>query len=77
MEEKKMKTGVIVRPHEKKEWTIFILMIASIMLTISPVVNLYNVPTLVLGMPVFLFVSLLTLLTAVIVINLAYKWGVK
>lgn len=77
MNEKKIKNWVMVRPRKGKEWCILILMVISIMLTISPAINLWNVPVLVLGMPLMLLVSLLTLVAVLVIINIAYRWGVK
>jgi protein-S-isoprenylcysteine O-methyltransferase Ste14 len=71
--EGKMKAGVFVKPRKGKEWLILVLMIITILPTFSPLLDLWNVPTLILGMPVFLFVSIITLLDVLAVILLAMK----
>ena len=74
--EKKMKPWVIVRPRKAKEWVIFAMMILSLLSMISPVVNLFNIPCMLLGMPVLFIVSIISLIVTVIVINIAYRWEV-
>lgn len=76
MSEKKMKPWVTVRPRTGKGWTIFILMIASILITISPCIKFWNVPVLFLGLPMMLWCALFALTATLVLINLAYKWGV-
>lgn len=53
--EKKMKPWVIVRPRKAKEWVVFAMMILSLLSMISPVVNLFNIPCMLLGMPVLFY----------------------
>lgn len=76
MKEKKMKNWVIVRPRKKKEWIICILMLATIVFTVSPVINLLNTGGMLLGMPSIMTISLIALVIVLIVVNLAYKWEV-
>lgn len=76
MKEKKMKNWVIVRPRKKKEWIICILMLATIVFTVSPVINLLNTGGILLGMPSIMTISLIALVIVLIVVNLAYKWEV-
>lgn len=73
---KKMKKGVLVRPRKPKEWVIFILMMLTVLFTISPFINLVNVPTLVLGIPSLMWVALGAIVITIIVVLLAYKWEV-
>lgn len=74
--QKKMKCGVMVRPRKAKEWIIGILMILTVLFTVSPFINLVNVPTLVLGLPALMWVALLAIVITIIVVVLAYKWEV-
>lgn len=71
-----MKNWVIVRPRKKKEWIICILMLATIVFTVSPVINLLNTGGILLGMPSIMTISLIALVIVLIVVNLAYKWEV-
>lgn len=73
---KKMKCGVIVRPRKPKEWIIFGLMILTVLFTISPFINLVNVPTLVLGLPALMWVAIGAIIITIIVVVLAYRWEV-
>lgn len=73
---KKMKSGVMVRPRKPKEWVIFILMILTVLFTISPFINLVNVPTLILGLPSLMWVALGAIVITIIVVLLAYRWEV-
>ena len=77
MKEKKMKATVMVRPRKAKEWIILAVMVATIIPCISPMVNLFNKGTLVLGMPPLFLLSIVTLIAVIVVINIAYKLGVK
>lgn len=74
--QKKMKSGVMVRPRKPKEWIIFVLMILTVLFTISPFINLVNVPTLVLGLPSLMWVALGAIVITIIVVVLAYRWEV-
>lgn len=74
--QKKMKCGVMVRPRKAKEWIIGILMILTVLFTVSPFINLVNIPTLVLGLPALMWVALLAIVITIIVVVLAYKWEV-
>lgn len=74
--QKKMKSGVMVRPRKPKEWVIFVLMILTVLFTISPFINLVNVPTLVLGLPSLMWVALGAIVITIIVVVLAYRWEV-
>ncbi len=74
---KKMKSGVMVRPRKPKEWLILVLMVATIIPCVSPVVNLFNKNTLVLGMPPLFLLSIIALIAVIVVVNIAYKMGVK
>lgn len=74
--EKKMKPWVVVRPRKAKEWIIFAAMVLSILAMISPMVNVFNVPRTLFGMPVLFTVSIISLIVTVIVINVAYRWKV-
>lgn len=74
--QKKMKSGVIVRPRKPKEWVIFVLMILTVLFTVSPFINLVNVPTLILGMPALMCVALCAIVITIIVVVLAYRWEV-
>lgn len=77
MEKKKrMKSGVLVRPRKPKEWIICILMLLTVLFTISPFINLVNVPTLILGLPSLMWVALIAIVITIIVVVLAYKWEV-
>ncbi|MFQ7102142.1 MAG: hypothetical protein ACLRQA_03790 [Anaerovoracaceae bacterium] len=76
MKEKKMKSWVMVRPRKPKEWIIFALMVASLLFTISPVVNIFNKPILFLGLPLMLWMAIGALLVVIIVLTVAYRWGV-
>lgn len=73
---KKMKSGVMVRPRKPKEWVIFILMILTVLFTVSPFINLVNVPTLILGLPSLMWVALGAIVITIIVVLLAYRWEV-
>lgn len=75
MKEKKMKSWVMVRPRKPKEWIIFALMVASLLFTISPVVNIFNKPILFLGLPLMLWMAIGALLVVIIVLTIAYRWG--
>ena len=59
-----------------KEWIIFALMVASLLFTISPVVNIFNKPILFLGLPLMLWMAIGALLVVIIVLTVAYRWGV-
>jgi len=74
--QKKMKKGVVVRPRKAKEWVIGILMIFTVLFTVSPFINLVNVPVLVLGLPTLMWVALVAIVITIIVIVLAYRWEV-
>ena len=74
--QKKMKSGGIVRPRKPKEWVIFVLMILTVLFTVSPFINLVNVPTLILGMPALMCVALCAIVITIIVVVLAYRWEV-
>lgn len=74
--QKKMKKGVVVRPRKAKEWVIGILMIFTVLFTVSPFINLVNVPALVLGLPTLMWVALVAIVITIIVIVLAYRWEV-
>ena len=75
--EKKLKPWVIVRPRNAKEWVIFTAMLLSLLGMISPIVNVFNVPRMLFGMPVLFTVSIISLIVTVIVINVAYRWKVR
>ena len=62
--------------EKKKEWIICILMLATIVFTVSPVINLLNTGGILLGMPSIMTISLIALVIVLIVVNLAYKWEV-
>jgi uncharacterized membrane-anchored protein len=55
---------------------IFALMIATILPTISPLVNFFNKPVLILGLPLLLWLAIGALVAVIIVLNIAYRWGV-
>ena len=74
--ELKMKATVMARPRKPKEVIIFILMILVILSVIVPFVNVLNVPTLILGMPVLMFWSIMILPIVTLILILAYKWEV-
>lgn len=76
MKEKKMKSRVMVRPRKPKEWIIFALMVVSLMFTISPAINIFNKPVLFLGLPLMLWMAIGALLVVIIVLTIAYRWGV-
>lgn len=75
-QKKKMKNWVMVRPRKPKEWIIFVLMILTVLFTISPFVNLVNVPTLIFGLPSLMVLALAAIVITIIVVVLAYKWEV-
>ena len=72
--ELKMKATVMARPRKPKEVIIFILMILVILSVIVPFVNVLNVPTLILGMPVLMFWSIMIIPIVTLILILAYKW---
>ena len=74
--QKKMKKGVMVRPRRAKEWIIGILMILTVLFTVSPFINLINVPVLVLGLPALMWVALGAIVITIVVVVLAYRWEV-
>lgn len=74
--ELKMKASVMARPRTAKEIIIFILMILTILSVIVPFVNVLNVPTLIFGMPVLMFWSVMIIPITTIILILAYKWEV-
>ena len=74
--ELKMKATVMARPRKPKEVIIFILMILVILSVIVPFVNVLNVPTLILGMPVLMFWSIMIIPIVTLILILAYKWEV-
>lgn len=74
--QKKMKSGVMVRPRKAKEWIIAALMLLTVLFTVSPFINLVNVPTLVLGLPALMWVALGAIVITIIVVVLAYRWEV-
>ena len=74
--QKKMKSGVFVRPRKAKELIIGILMILTVLITVSPFINLVNIPTLVLGLPALMWVALCAIVITIIVVVLAYRWEV-
>ena len=51
-------------------------MLATIVFTVSPVINLLNTGGILLGMPSIMTISLIALVIVLIVVNLAYKWEV-
>ena len=76
MKEKKMKNWVMVRPRKPKEWVIFALMVGTVLVTISPIVNLFNKPVIFLGLPLLFWLAIGALVMVIIVVNIAYRWGV-
>lgn len=76
MKEKKMKSRVMVRPRKAKEWIVALLMIGSVLLTISPAIALFNKPIIFLGLPLMFWLAIGALIMVIIVINIAYRWGV-
>ncbi len=76
MKEKKMKSWVMVRPRKPKEWMIFALMVGTVLVTISPIVNLFNKPVIFLGLPLLFWLAIGALVMVIIVVNIAYRWGV-
>ena len=76
MKEKKMKNWVMVRPRKAKEWIIAALMVGSILITISPIVNLFNKPIIFLGLPLMFWLAIGALVVVIIVLNITYRWGV-
>lgn len=74
--QKKMKSGVIVRPRKPKEWIICILMLLTVLLTVSPFINLINIPTLILGLPTLMWAAIAAIIITIIVVVLAYRWEV-
>ena len=73
MKEKKMKNWVMVRPRKAKEWIIAALMVGSILITISPIVNLFNKPIIFLGLPLMFWLAIGALVVVIIVLNIAYR----
>ena len=73
---RKMKNGVFVRPRKSKEWIICVLMILTVLITISPFINVVNIPTLVMGLPALMWVALCAIVITIIVVILAYRWEV-
>ena len=71
-----MKSTVRATPRKPKEVIIFILMILVILSVIVPFVNVLNVPTLILGMPVLMFWSIMIIPIVTLILILAYKWEV-
>lgn len=76
MKEKKMKNWVMVRPRKPKEWVIAILMIGSVLLTVSPAINLLNKPIIFLGLPLLFWLAIGALVMVIVIVNIAYRWGV-
>lgn len=76
MKEKKMKNWVMVRPRKPKEWVIAILMIGSVLLTVSPAINLFNKPIIFLGLPLLFWLAIGALVMVIVIVNIAYRWGV-
>lgn len=74
--ELKIKATVMARPRKPKEVIIFILMILVILSVIVPFVNVLNVPTLIFGMPVLMFWSIMIIPIVTLILILAYKWEV-
>lgn len=74
--QKKIKNGVMVRPRKAKEWIIGILMLLTVLFTVSPFINLVNVPTLVLGLPALMWVAMGAIVITIVVVVLAYRWEV-
>lgn len=74
--EKKMKNWVMVRPRKPKEWGIGIAMLVSILITISPILNIWNKNILVLGIPLMFWMGVGSTVLVLIIINIAYRKGV-
>ena len=74
--EAKLKAGVFVHPHTGKQIAIFIMMLIVVIASICPVINLVNLPVLVLGMPLIMFWSILIVLASFVILQLARKWKV-
>jgi len=74
--QRKMKNWVMVRPRKPKEWIVLVLIIANILLAVSPIVNLFNVNAMIFGIPVLFAVAVGSLILTIIIINIAYRWGV-
>ncbi len=73
---KKMKNWVMVRPRKPKEWVVLVLMLATILPTISPLVSFFNKPVIILGLPLLFWLAIGALIAVIIVLNIAYRWGV-
>ena len=73
---KKMKNWVMVRPRKPKEWVVLVLMLATVLPTISPMVNFFNKPVIILGLPLLFWLAIGALVAVIIVLNIAYRWGV-
>lgn len=74
--EAKLKAGVFVHPRTGKQIAIFIMMLIVVIASICPVINLVNLPVLVLGMPLLMFWSILIVLASFVILQLARKWKV-
>ena len=73
--DKKTRATVFVGPRTKKGWSIFTLMVVSILVTISPCIQFWNRPIVFLGFPLMFWCGIYALVSTLVIINLAYKWG--
>lgn len=71
-----MRAGVVVHPKTGKQIAVFIMMLATIAISIVPVINIFNKPVLIFGMPLFMFWSLVILVCTLVVMRLAKRWEV-
>lgn len=76
MEEKKMRPFTAVRPRTGKGWAVFIMMVVSILITISPCIHIWNLPVLFLGMPLMFWCAIFALVATLVIVNIAYRWKV-
>lgn len=75
-EQEKMKAAVVVRPRTRKQKTVAFLMLVVILCGIVPIIDIFNKPILVLGLPLLMFWSIAVALMTLIVLRLALRWGV-
>lgn len=74
--ERRMKSGVMVHPKKPKEIIIAILLLAVVLGSVAPVINLVNLPILVFGMPLLMVWCIGIIIVVPIILALANYWKV-
>jgi hypothetical protein len=74
--QEKMKATIVVHPRTSKQITIAIFMLIVILCGIVPIVDVFNKPLLILGIPLLMFWCIIVAFMTLVVMRLALRWGV-